>query len=114
MSLDDVLIAMLVGGIGLSIAYVRAEYRRWRGQGVTEARREIDLRDLHAARLFEQHEKRLAPSLVQLQTFGEIQAANPEDLLNVEAARRSTGRSAAKLTFPFVERRKHPRQHAAQ
>lgn len=78
MGFDVLLIAVIVGGIGLSIVYVRAEYRSWREQGAAQRRREAALRDLHAARLSEQHDPQLLPSVVQLQGFSDGEAANPE------------------------------------
>jgi hypothetical protein len=47
MSLDDVLIAVIVGGIGLSGAYFRGEYILWRKDRATELRKEISMRKLH-------------------------------------------------------------------
>ena len=76
MSFDLLMIAVVVGGILLSAAYVRAEYRSWREQGVLQKRREAALRDLHAARLSEQHEATLLPSVAQLQGFVDSEAAN--------------------------------------
>ena len=96
MGFDVLLIAVIVGGIGLSVAYVRAEYRSWREQGAAQRRREAALRDLHAARLSEQHE--LLPSVLQLQGFGDGEAANPEHA----------------RVYPLAERRKRLRQRANQ
>jgi hypothetical protein len=78
MGFDVLLIAVIVGGIGLSVVYVRAEYRSWREHGAAERRREAALRDLHAARLSEQNDPQLLPSVVQMQGFADGEAANPE------------------------------------
>jgi hypothetical protein len=78
MGFDLILIAVIVGGAGLSAAYVRAEYRSWREQGEALRRREETLRSLHAARLSEQRDGLMLPSLMQLQGFGDGQAANPD------------------------------------
>jgi hypothetical protein len=94
MNLDDVLMGIVVGGIGVAAAYLRAEYVRWREQGAAELRRESALRELHTARLFHH------PTA----TLGAISGA---------AARRSAARSTPR-THPLVERRLRPRQHAAQ
>jgi citrate lyase beta subunit len=51
MSFDLVLMVVLVAGIALSAAYVRAEYISWREDGAAERRRESALSELHAARL---------------------------------------------------------------
>jgi hypothetical protein len=98
MGFDVLLIAVIVGGIGLSVAYVRAEYRSWRELGAAQRRREAALRDLHAARLSEQHDPQLLPSLVQMQGFGDDEAANPEQA----------------RVYPLEERRKRLRQRANQ
>jgi hypothetical protein len=98
MGFDVLLIAVLVGGIGLSIAYVREEYRSWREQGAAQRRREAALRDLHAARLSDRHDPQFLPSVVQMQGFGDGEAANPEHA----------------RVYPLDERRKRPRQRANQ
>ena len=46
MGFDFVLIALIVGGIGLSAAYVREEYVAWRTHGAAQRRREAALRDV--------------------------------------------------------------------
>ncbi|HEY2780820.1 MAG TPA: hypothetical protein VGI90_08590 [Steroidobacteraceae bacterium] len=96
MGFDVLLIAVIVGGLGLSVAYVRAEYRSWREQGAAERRREAALRDLHAARLSEQHDPQLLPSVVQMQGFGTDEARND-----------------ASRFHPFSDRRKRVRQRAS-
>ena len=100
MSFDIVLLLIVVGGIGLSAAYVRAEYVRWRRHGAAQRRRETALRELHAARLSDQQDAALLPSVVRLQGFSNDEAANPEGSINSGA------------TFPFGERRKRDRQRA--
>ena len=96
MGFDVLLIAVILGGIGLSIFYVSAEYRSWREQGAAQRRREAALRDLHSARLSQQHDPQLLPSVVQMQGFGDAQAANPEHA----------------QVYPLAERRKRLRQGA--
>jgi hypothetical protein len=78
MSFDIALMLIAVGGIGLSAAYVRAEYIRWREYGAVERRRETTLRALHAARLSDQQNAALLPSVLRLQEFNNDEAANPE------------------------------------
>jgi hypothetical protein len=109
MSFDIVLMVIVVGGIGLSAAYVRAEYIRWREHGATERRREKALRELHTARLSEQHDA-LLPSVMRLHGFGEDEAANPDNA----ATRRGGVRANPPRIYPFAERRKRPRQRANQ
>jgi hypothetical protein len=110
MSFDIALMAIVAAGIGLSAAYVRAEYINWRRHGAAQRRRESALRELHAARLSEQQSESLLPSVLQLHEFGSDEAANPEGGTN-------TGRRGARTnplrTFPF-ERRKRDRQRARQ
>jgi hypothetical protein len=51
MSFDDLLIAIIIAGFGLSGAYIRAEYLSWRRYHAAERKRETSLRELHASRL---------------------------------------------------------------
>ncbi len=110
MSFDVFLIAVLVGGIGLSAAYVAAEYRNWREHGTAQRRREVALRELHTASFSEQHEALLLPSVAKLQGCGDGEAANPDrtDL----GARSSSARANSARAFPVAERRKRVRQRA--
>jgi hypothetical protein len=112
MSFDVALILVIVGGIGLSIAYVRAEYSHWREHGAAERRRETALRDLHAARLSAQQESGPLPSVLNLQGFGADQAANPDDASDVAAGRPANGPVA--LRTYSEERRKRDRKLAAR
>jgi hypothetical protein len=114
MSFDVVLIAIVVGGIGLSAAYVRAEYIRWRKNGAAQRRRETAQRELHAASLSEQQDAALLPSVLKLQGFAEGEVANPEGSAAIGAGRRSTARPNSLHTYPFTERRKRDRQRATR
>jgi hypothetical protein len=105
MSFDIVLLLIVVGGIGLSAAYVRAEYIRWREHGAIQRRRETVLRELHAASLSEQQNATLLPSVLRLQEFGNDEAANPEGSSNIAAGSRSAERSNSPRTDPFGGRR---------
>jgi len=107
---DDLYIAMVVGGIALSAAYLAAEYRSWRNQGAAERRRATILSELHAASLSQQHGADTEPSLVQLQEFTDTAAAAGEEF--ADAGRRSYARSSSARTQPFVERRTRE-QHQA-
>jgi hypothetical protein len=93
MGFDVALIAVIVGGIALSGAYVSAEYLGWRKRSDAQRRRDAVVRERHAASLSEQHDPAL-PSVVKLQGFGENDAAN--------SAR----------TYPLAERRKRVRKRA--
>ncbi len=111
MGFDFVLIALIVGGVGLSGAYVREEYLAWRAHGAAQRRREAALRDLHAASLHEQREA-LLPSVMKLQGFGEREAANPDSAGEPAAARRAAGLSNSLRAYSLAERRKRPRKRA--
>jgi hypothetical protein len=106
MGFDIVLIAVIVGGIALSAAYVRAEYLGWRAHGAAERRREVALGELHAASLSEQHNALLLPSVVKLQGFRAGEAANPDGAGEFAAGRRASVPTHSSRTYPFADRRK--------
>jgi hypothetical protein len=110
MGFDFVLIALILGGLALSGAYVRAEYLGWRERGAAQRRREAALRDLHAASISEQRDA-LLPSVLKLQGFVEGEAANPHSAGEFAAARRALGNSSR--PYPLAERRKRAR-HATR
>jgi hypothetical protein len=114
MGFDIVLLLVVVGGIGLSAAYVRAEYIRWREHGAAQRRKETALRELHAASLSDQQNAALLPSVLRLQGFSDDEAANPEASRNMGADNRGAARSTSPRTYPFGERRKRDRQRANQ
>jgi hypothetical protein len=110
MGFDIVLIALVIGGIALSGAYVRAEYIAWREHGAMQRRREAALHERHAASLSEQRDA-LLPSVLKLQGFcGERAAANPEASDEYAAARRASSLSNSARNFSVAERRKRARQ----
>jgi hypothetical protein len=111
MAIDDVMIGIVVGGIGLSGAYIRAEYVSWREHRAAERRNGVTARELHAARLSRLHDDKLAPTVAQLQTFAEANAPIAEDIADSEIARR-TARSSSQRSHPNAERRARPRHHA--
>jgi hypothetical protein len=114
MAFDIVLLVVVVGGIGLSTAYVRAEYIRWRKHRAAQRRRETALRELHSASLSDQQNAALLPSVLQLQGFSHDEAANPESSRNMGTGSRGAARSNSPRTYPFDERRKCDRQRANQ
>jgi len=109
MSLDVVLIVIVIGGIGLSAAYVRTEYRRWRELREAQLRRESAQRELHAASLSDQQNAATLPSVLELQGFSEQEAANPEGATNIGYG---VARTRSQRTYPFADRRKRKRQRA--
>jgi hypothetical protein len=112
MSLDEVLLGIVVGGIVLSGAYVRAEYRLWRKHGADDRRRGVTQRDLHAARLIQQQAALPQASVVQMQTFAASDGAVSQDSANSESERRSSARPAEPRNSAFSERRARARHSA--
>ena len=110
MGFDVALFAVIVGGIGLSGAYVRAEYLGWRRHGAAQRRREAALRQLQAESLSEQRDA-LLPSVMKLQGFGVSEAANPGDS-EFAAVRRASGLSNSPRIHTLAERRKRMRKSA--
>jgi len=49
---DDLLIAIIIAGFGLSGAYMRAAYVSWRRNHAAERKREVSLHELHSDRLW--------------------------------------------------------------
>jgi hypothetical protein len=113
MGFDVVLIAVIVGGIALSAAYVRAEYLGWREHGAAERRKEAALRDLHAASFSEQQNAAL-PSVISLQGFGAGEAANPDTAGEFATGRHASAPSGSPRTYPLADRRKRERQRAGR
>ncbi|MGO9931006.1 MAG: hypothetical protein ACLPV8_04225 [Steroidobacteraceae bacterium] len=111
MSFDDFFIGVVVGGIVLSGAYIRAEYRSWRNQGAAERQRALAVHELHAASLSQQQNAHLEPSIVQLQQFTDTDAAAADDMADVGTGRRSQGQSSSQGNA-FVERRTRQRHQA--
>jgi hypothetical protein len=111
MGFDFVLIVLILGGLALSGAYVRAEYLAWREHGAAQRRREAALRDLHAASISDQRDA-LHPTLLKLQGFDESEAANPGVSGEFAAARRASGSGSSARTYPLGERRKRARRRA--
>ena len=109
MVFDIVLLLVVVGGIGLSAVYVRAEYLRWREHGAAQRRRETALGELHAASLSDQQNAALLPSVLELRGFSEAEAANPD---HVSPIGHGTARTQSQRTYPSPERRKRDRQRA--
>ena len=109
MSLDVALIVIVLGGLGLSASYVRAEYMRWRELGAAQLRREAALRELHTARLSEQQNAALLSSVLEFQGFSEQEAANPDGAANTG---HGVAQSPSQHTYSFADRRKRKRQRA--
>jgi len=73
--MDDLLITIIIAGIALSIAYLRAEFVSRRGRKVRERKKAIVQRELHANRV------RLGQKHVPLTTLG-----NHQHFLSKESA----------------------------
>ncbi|MDP9090061.1 MAG: hypothetical protein M3O26_15120 [Pseudomonadota bacterium] len=108
MGFDVVLMVVVLAGVALSAAYVRAEYIGWREDGSAERHRESALRELHAARLSAPgvlaQDARLLPNVVQLRGFSPEYTANTEEAANADPHR----------SYPSVERRKRSRQQVSR
>ena len=108
MNIEDVMIAIAVGGIGVSVAYIRAEFVLWRELGAAERRRGIIAQELHSARLSRQPAADLSPSA--LQTSAEGESANTGEFANAMIERRARSESASQRHDAFVERRRNVKQ----
>jgi len=64
MSLDDLLIAIIIAGTGLSGAYLSAKYVSWRRTKAAERRREFSLRELYANKLCDETNDASVPSVI--------------------------------------------------
>jgi hypothetical protein len=64
MSFDDLLIAIIIAGTGLSGAYLGAKYVSWRRYKAAERRREFSLRELYANHLCDENNDASAPSVI--------------------------------------------------
>jgi hypothetical protein len=62
MSLDDVMFGMIVGGLGLCVAYFRDGYIAWRKHRAAERRIETGMRKLHFDRLSRHEEEQRSVS----------------------------------------------------
>jgi hypothetical protein len=51
MSVDDLLIAIIIAGLGLSGAYLKAEYLSWRRYNAAQRKQQASLRAWHINRL---------------------------------------------------------------
>ena len=105
MNIEDVMIAIAVGGIGVSVAYIRAEFVLWRELGAAERRRGIIAQELHSARLSGQAAADLSPSASM-----EGEGANTDEFANAMIERRARSESASQRHDAFVERRRSSRQ----
>ena len=74
---DDLLIAMIIAGFGLSGAYFRAVFVSWRRNQAAEQEREISLRELHAHRLYRDENDVPGSSTVQAEKNVDANAATP-------------------------------------
>ncbi len=64
MSFDDLLIAIIIAGTGLSGAYLGAKYVSWRRYKAAERRREFSLRELYANHVCEENDDASVPSVI--------------------------------------------------
>jgi hypothetical protein len=64
---DDLLIAMIIAGFGLSGAYFREVFVSWRRNQTAERKREISLRELYAHRLCRDENEVTGSSTVEIE-----------------------------------------------
>jgi len=64
MSFDDLLIAIIIAGTGLSGAYLGAKYVLWRRYMAAERRREFSLRELYANHVCDEKNDASVPSVI--------------------------------------------------
>lgn len=64
MSFDDLLIAIIIAGTGLSAAYLGAKYVSWRRYKAAERRREFSLRELYANPVCDEKNDAFVPSVI--------------------------------------------------
>jgi hypothetical protein len=64
---DNLLIAMIIAGFGLSGAYFRAVFVSWRRMQAAERKREISLRESHAHRLCRDENEVTGSNTVQME-----------------------------------------------
>jgi hypothetical protein len=72
---DDLLIAMIIAGFGLSGAYFRAIFVSWRRNQAAERKREISLRELYAHRLCRDENDVPGSSTIQAEKSVDAKAA---------------------------------------
>jgi hypothetical protein len=61
MSIDDFLLAIIIAGIGLAVAYLRAELGLHRTTAAAERTRELAQREVHAKRVHLEYDKMPQP-----------------------------------------------------
>jgi hypothetical protein len=110
MNFDDMLMAIVVGGIALSGTYIRSEYRLWRSHGAAERRRALAQLELHVARMSLQQADALGPSIARLESFIEAEAGIPAD---VRRERRAVAATGSQSNYPVVELRTQDKRRAA-
>jgi hypothetical protein len=64
---DDLLIAMIIAGFGLSGAYFRAVFVSWRRNQAAKRKREISVGELHSKRLCRDENDAPGSSLVRVE-----------------------------------------------
>ena len=76
---DDLLIAMIIAGFGLSGAYFRAVFILWRRNQAAERKRETSLRELQADRLCRDENEVPGSNMAQIEKrVDRVPKAQPE------------------------------------
>jgi hypothetical protein len=79
---DDLLIAIIIAGFGLSGMYFRTAFAEWRRHQAAERRREHNLAALHAHRLHRDENATPGSSTAQVEKRVDPYCAHPESALN--------------------------------
>jgi hypothetical protein len=76
---EDLLVAMIIAGFGLSGAYFRAVFVSWRRNQAAERKRELSLSELHAHRLSRDKNEVPGSSTVEIEKrVDRVPEAQPE------------------------------------
>ncbi|MDB6045618.1 MAG: hypothetical protein JWM63_4169 [Gammaproteobacteria bacterium] len=95
MSVADILMIVIMSGIGLSVVYLVAEFSRWRKQEAAERSKAADFRVLQDRRV-SRPERAVFESRVVAGEAGAIpEAASADDITNENGIRRGSRTKAA-------------------
>jgi hypothetical protein len=80
MSVADILMIVIMSGIGLSVVYLVAEFTRWRKQEAAERRKAADFRVLQDGRLSRRERDVFESRAVAREAGAIAQAASADDI----------------------------------
>jgi hypothetical protein len=94
---DDILIAMIIAGFGLSGAYFRAVFVSWRRYQAAEQEREISLRELDGHRLCRDKNDATGSSIVRVERSVDGNAATLAATTDAESGSLSIRNKAQRM-----------------